>query len=148
MEVGEKGGKKRKEVKIMEFSYDFGFVQVDPVISEVLGEDVTGGRHKAVSYNEEGKVVIATETSKAVGLLLSTLENEASKGDSVDVLIHSVGFFQVAEAVAKGDLLAVDSEGRGVLATKGGAVFGQCLSGCEGSEGGIVKVLLKGGMCE
>lgn len=115
-------------------SYYNAVINQSPTICGTLGADVPAGKHKAVQYAADGTLLLATNGENAVGVLLSTTDDDAKKGDEVTFLIRDIGLMETGGAVAIGDLVTVDENGRAIKATTGSAVFGRAFSTAEGAD--------------
>lgn len=125
----------------MSYCYSSDFVCSSPVKTGVLGADLENGAHKAVMFDDSGDVVLATDSSKAMGILLSSTASQLSKGDAVTFMIKDTGLMEVGEAVNCGDLVSVNDKGQAVVAKSGSVVFGRAFTSVSG-ENSLVQVLV------
>ena len=99
--------------------YLTAFIHNSASIRDVVGEDITDAPHKAVAYNEDGKLVLpAADGDQAVGVVLSDAAGYdtgaalvTKAGMELDVLIKDIGLVEAGEAIAKGDLLTASAAG-------------------------------------
>ncbi|MFI3254448.1 MAG: hypothetical protein R3Y63_08965 [Eubacteriales bacterium] len=119
----------------MSFEYMNSFVNSSPTVREVAGEELVNACHKAVAYDEDGEIVIASTGKEAIGLLLSSTESNVSLGEEVDVLMKDVGLLVSAEAISKGNFVTI-ADGCGKVATSGTYIFGRAMT--ESYEAGDV----------
>ena len=99
--------------------YLTAFIHNSASIRDVVGEDITDAPHKAVAYNEDGKLVHpAADGDPAVGVVLSDAAGYdtgaalvTKAGMELDVLIKDIGLAEAGEAIAKGDLLTASASG-------------------------------------
>ncbi len=125
----------------MSYFYGSDFVGTSPTQAGILGEDLTNGSHKAVMYDENENVVLATDSTKAMGILLSSTGKILSKGDTVSYLISNIGLMEIGEAVNRGDLVSVNGKGQAVVAKTGSTVFGRAFtSGTK--ENSLIQVMV------
>lgn len=117
----------------MEFEYSNSFISTSPTLREVAGAALENACHKAVAYDENGNVVLASSGEKAMGLLLSTTANAVSAGDEVDILVKDVGLLISAEPIAKGDFVTIEN-GLGKVACEGDFIFGRAVTASSGTD--------------
>lgn len=118
--------------------YTSNFVQNSPIITYLAGEDFVGGRGKAVTFGEEGAVILATSVENAFGVLAVSTEDIVSTGERVEVHWKDIVLLAVSEAVSQGDLITLGEDGCGKKAVSGDKVFGRCFS--LGEAGSLVRV--------
>jgi hypothetical protein len=111
------------------------FINNSATVREKLGADIENAPHKAVQYDGNGDVILATDASKAFGILLSDTRQfggspfnsgtpTAKQGEEVDILIKYIGLLEAGGAIAKGDPVTINASGQGVTATAGEFIFG------------------------
>lgn len=92
--------------------------------SAVITEKVSAEadyRGKAVKYKTGGTVELcSTAGEAAIGIGTMTNEEKTAAGADVDIQIKEMGVVQVGGAVAKGDELTTDANGKLVKATADG----------------------------
>lgn len=123
----------------MSYSYSNDFVHTSPVRAEALGTNLENGSGKAVMYDEEGNVVLATDGAKAVGVLQLSTGASLEKGDTVSFLTKDTGLMKSGEAITKGSLVSVNSEGLAITAKTGAVVFGRAFTSSS-EAGAFVQV--------
>jgi hypothetical protein len=107
------------------------FINNSPTVREKLGADIVNAPHKAVAYDENGNIVLATAGEGAIGILLGDTRQEgaggtpaAKAGQEADVLIKHIGLLEAGGAIAKGAPVTINASGQGVTAAAGDFVFG------------------------
>lgn len=126
--------------------YLTSFIDNSPTRQETLGADIEGAPHKAVMYNEDGNIVLATDAAKAVGILLSDTRQiivdgklTAQKGAAVTVLVKNIGLLEAGEEISKGDLVTINDKGQGKTAASGDFVFGRAFTAAA-AAGELVQI--------
>lgn len=126
--------------------YLTAFIDNSPTRRETLGENIENAPHKAVMYNTDGNIVLATDAEKAVGILLSDTHQTningtmtAKKGEETTVLIKNIGLLEAGAAIAKGDLVTINATGQGEPATAGSFIFGRAFTAAA-AKGELVQV--------
>ena len=126
--------------------YLTAFINDSPTIREAAGTDITNAAHKAVMYNTDGDVVLATDASKAIGVVLSTAAAEdvgadliTRAGMQIDILVKYIGLIEVGGVLAKGDPITINANGQGVRAAATDFVFGWAFSNA-GAAGELAHV--------
>lgn len=127
--------------------YLTAFMNNTATIRDVLAADIEDAPHKAVAYDSDGKLALpAADGAPVVGIILSdaaafdTGSALVSKaGMEVDVLIKNIGLIEAGEAVAKGDLLTVDTDGCAVKATAGDFILGMAMTAAT-TAGELVQI--------
>lgn len=127
------------------------FINNSATIRDILKDAVTDAPHKAVAYDSESGALIvpAQAGDPAVGLILSDAPADDSgttpAGTAVDVLIKDIGLGIAAAAIAKGDLVMTDSDGKLKKAEGGNFIFGIALTAAS-AAGELFQVqITKGG---
>ncbi|MCL2215404.1 MAG: DUF2190 family protein [Defluviitaleaceae bacterium] len=110
-----------------------------PTIAETLGADMTNVPHRAVMYDTNGNVVLATAGDAAIGVVLSSTMEPLTAGAQVSILIKNIGLVEAGAIIAKGDLLTVNADGVVVPATSGDGIFGRAFT-AAGAPGEIIQV--------
>ncbi len=111
----------------MSYEFTSSFVNSSATVKEVAGEGLEGACHKAIAYDGNGDVVLATSGKTAVGLLLSTTGEKVVVGEEVDVLLKDVGLLVTLGAVSKGDFVTIEN-GCGKSASSGDVIFGRAMT--------------------
>ncbi len=115
------------------------FINESPTIAEKAGADIPAPAHKAVMYDVNGDIVLATDGDKAIGLLLSDTLDPIKAGETVTVLISAIGLMEAGGAIAKGDPVTVNTSGQGIPAAAGAAFFGRALT-AAGAAGELIQI--------
>lgn len=112
-------------------------------IVEQAGTEISDIRNRIVTYDKEGKVVLATDGSTVlVGIALiesgmndiSGVESgKVNIGDDVDIQIKDIGYILAGGDIAKGDEVTA-SNGLAVKAESGSYVVGIALSAVAKDE--------------
>ena len=112
-------------------------------IVEQAGTEISDARNRIVTYDKEGKVILATDGSTVlVGIALiesgmndiSGVESgKVNIGDDVDIQIKDIGYILAGGDIAKGDEVTA-SNGLAVKAESGSYVVGIALSAVAKDE--------------
>jgi hypothetical protein len=119
-------------------------INESPVISGIAAAKIEAGSMKAVTISADG-VAVATAGAVAAGLLLAESDDPIQAGDTVTIQVKDIGLWQVGEAVAPGDLLASDANGKGVKATSGAFIVAQALEAATAADQVIHVQIIKAG---
>ena len=127
--------------------YLTAFINNTATIRDAVAVDITDAPHKAVAYNSEGGLVLpAADGDPAVGVILSdaaAFDNGSAlvtkAGMEVDVLIKNIGLIEAGEAVAKGDLLTVNTAGCAKKAAAGNFILGVAMTAAD-TAGELVQI--------
>lgn len=135
----------------MNKQYLNAFMNNSATIRDVLKEDIKDAPHKAVTYNDEGLLIVPVQDGDpALGLILSdapaTYEGVTKKGTEVDVLIKDIGLAVASAAVKKGDLVTTATEGKLKKAEAGNFIFGIALTAAA-EDGDTFQVQITKGGC-
>lgn len=91
------------------------------VITEKAGAAIADVRGKAVKYDASGNVILcATAGEAAIGIGIMTNDETTAQGTDVDIQVKEIGLVLTGGAVAKGDELTTDANGKLVKATTDG----------------------------
>ena len=104
------------------------FINQSPTIYEKAGAEIKAPAHKAVMYDAGGDVVIATDASRAIGVILSSSPDPIAAGAPVHVLVKDIGLLEAGGAIDKGDFVTINAAGQGVKAASGSFIFGRALT--------------------
>lgn len=123
------------------------FINNSATIRDVLAADIEDAAHKAVAYNSDGKLALpAADGSPVLGIILSDVTAfdtgsalVSKAGMEVDVLIKNIGLIEAGEAVAKGDLLTVGTDGCAKKATAGNFILGMAMTAAA-TAGELVQI--------
>ncbi|MCL1832858.1 MAG: DUF2190 family protein [Oscillospiraceae bacterium] len=108
-------------------------------IAEIAGADIPGPAHKAVMYDTNGNVVVATSGDVAIGTVLSSSLDPIKSGQGVHIAIKYIVLMEVGGAVAKGDLVTVNATGQAQTAEEGDFIFGRAFEAAT-AAGQVVQV--------
>lgn len=126
------------------------FINNSATIRDVLKSDITDAPHKAVTYDEDGTLIVpAAKGDPALGLILSDTHANYSgvtpAGTPVDVLIKDIGLGIASGEIKKGDLVTTDTDGKLAKAEDGNFIFGVAITAAA-ADGELVQVqITKGG---
>jgi len=109
-------------------------------IVEKAGANIVEPAHKAVMYDGEGNVIVATNGETTIGFILSASLDPIEKGRQAHILIKDIGYGSAAVAVKKGDLLTVEN-GLVKPAAAGDFIVGRAFSAAN--PGAVVHVQVK-----
>jgi len=115
------------------------FINNSATIVENAGVDIAAPAHKAVMYDTDGNVVIATNGEEAIGVILSSSLDPIQQGRQVHILIKYIGLLEAGGAIAKGDFVTINANGQGVKAQSGDFIFGRAFTAAE-TAGEAVQV--------
>lgn len=119
-------------------------INESPTIVLEAGEELKNVQGIALVVNE-GKAKIAGKGATVIGLSLFTNDETVKAGEDVDIQVKDIGKWTAGDAVAVGDLLASDANGKAVKATEGDFVFATALSQAR-TAGDVIKVqIIKAG---
>ena len=109
------------------------FINNSATIWEKAGAQIDEPAHKAVMYDANGNVVIATDGESAIGTILSSSLDPILEGAPVHILIKYIGLLSASAAIAKGKLLTIDANGQGTPAQSGDFIFGRAYTATSGA---------------
>jgi hypothetical protein len=119
------------------------FVNASPTIEARAGAEIDEPAHKAVMFDSDGNVVIATSGDKAIGTILSSSPDPIHAGEPVHILIKYIGLAVAGAAIAKGDLVTVNATGQVITADEGDFIFGRAFTAAT-AAGQAVQVQING----
>ena len=105
--------------------------------------DITDGAFKAVKLTATG-ISIAGAGEAAIGILIPETESPKA-GEVVNVQVKDIGLVIVGAAVAPGDLLASDANGKLIKAASGKFVIAQALEEAAEADCIITAQVCKAG---
>ena len=116
-------------------------INESPTIVLEAGKDIEGAQGIALAI-KNGKAEKPTAGANVIGLSLFT---KVKAGDDVDIQVKDIGKWIAGEAVAVGDELTTNAEGKAVKAAAGNFITAVALSAAT-EAGSVVKVqLIKAG---
>ena len=104
------------------------FINNSATIVENAGITIAEPAHKAVMYDADGNVVIATSGDVAIGLILSSSLDPIFQGRQVHILIKYIGLVEAGGVINKGDLITINATGQAVAAASGDFFFGRAFT--------------------
>lgn len=125
---------------------NFNGVQINQSVTivEPAGADIADCRNRIMVYDDNGKVVLATDGMKIpVGIALieagindiSGVESGKASADSdVDIQIKDIGFVLAGDEIKKGAEVTAGEGGMAVTATNGDYVVGVALAAAAKNE--------------
>lgn len=113
-------------------------------ITEKAGAAIDDVRGRLVKYNASGDVVLCEAGDTPLGVAIVTNSATHVQGEFVDVQIRYNGLVMAGAAIAKGDVLASDANGKAVKATAGAATIGIALEAAKGADSIIRFALARG----
>lgn len=113
-------------------------------ITEKAGTAIDDVRGRLVKYNASGDVVLCEAGDAPIGVAIVTNSATHVQGEFVDVQIRYNGLVMAGAAIAKGDALASDANGKAVKATAGAATIGIALESAKGADSIIRFALARG----
>ena len=119
-------------------------INESPTIVLEAGKDLEGAQGIALAI-KNGKAEMPTAGANVIGLSLFTNDEKVKAGDDVDIQVKDIGKWIAGEAVAVGDELTTNAEGKAVKAAVGNFITAVALSAAT-EAGSVVKVqLIKAG---
>jgi hypothetical protein len=119
-------------------------INESPVIAGIAAAKIEAGGMKAVAISADG-VAVATAGAVAAGLLLAETDDPIQPGDTVTIQVKDIGLWQTGEAVAPGDLLASDANGKAVKAAAGAFIVAQALEAATAADQVVHVQIIKAG---
>jgi len=108
-------------------------------IVEVAGANIPGPAHKAVMYDANGNIVVATSGKNAIGTVLSSSLDPIVAGRQVHIAIKNIVLMEAGGAVAKGDKVTVNATGQAVTAVTDDFIFGRAFEAAD-EAGQVIQV--------
>jgi len=105
-------------------------------VSYPANADLSAKQYFFVNINSSGKIVVAGDGARAIGVLQ---DKPAAADRAGAVAIFGQTKISLGGTVAVGDAVASDSAGEAVVAATGDAVLGTCIQG--GADGEIGSIL-------
>lgn len=93
-------------------------INESPTIVLEAGKDIEGAQGIALAI-KNGKAEKPTAGANVIGLSLFTNDEKVKAGDDVDIQVKDIGKWIAGEAVAVGDELTTNAEGKAVKAAAG-----------------------------
>lgn len=125
-------------------------INSSPTLPLKAGADIEDVRFKALKFDANGNVVLASTAGEAfLGIAIPTTgdaEGKVKTGADVNVQIKDIGMAMAGAEVAAGAALATNAEGKLVTATAGQFVIGYALAPAT-AAGDIIEVQIAKGYC-
>ena len=100
-----------------------------PTIILAAKNAITGAQCLAVAIDgETGQVVLPEAGANVIGVIMLSENENIAAGEDVTIQVKDIGQWIAGEAIAPGDELATDANGRAVKATSGSFIVGTALS--------------------
>lgn len=116
-----------------------------PTIVGIAATDLKNVAFLAAKFNTDGDIAVAdTKGEIAIGLIPAE-QQEISMGEDITVQIKECGLWKAGEAVAAGDPLTTDAEGKAVKASAGEFITAIALESASASDEVIKVQIAKAG---
>lgn len=115
-----------------------------PVITGKAAAAISGGGMRAAVLTDDG-VALATKGAAGVGLVIAETDDAIEAGSDVTIQVKDMGLWKTGAAVAAGDLLASDANGKAVKAAAGDFIIGQALEAATAADQVIKAQIIKAG---
>jgi len=115
------------------------FINESPTIWEKAGAQIDAPAHKAVMYDDDGNVVLATGGDEAIGIILSSSPDPIPKGAAVNILISCIGLLEAGGAIKKGARVTINAAGQGIVAGEDDAYFARAFT-ASAEAGELIQV--------
>lgn len=122
-------------------------INSSPTLFGKAGAVVDDIRFKAVTFNAEGKVILAEAGKEALGIAIATTGDPVGKvaiGDQVDIQIKDIGLAMAGGEVKAGASVAIGANGKLVAAASGNFVLGYAITAAK-ADGDIIQVQIAKG---
>ena len=119
-------------------SYLSTTINESSVIAGEAAAAIDAGAFHAVKFDTAGKFVLAGAGEAAIGILTAETDDKVSTGDVVTVQIKDIGMWVAGAAIAAGDLLSCDANGKAVKSAEGKFILATALQ--SGSTGQAILV--------
>lgn len=120
-------------------------INESPVIAGALASAIEGQvAFRAVAFDENGALVIATEQAVPVGIATPDAGEDRKAGDEITVQVTAMGIAKAGEALKRGDALAAGADGKLVKAASGKFILGFALTNAA-ADGSVTIQITKSG---
>ena len=122
-------------------------INSSPTLFGKAGAAVEDIRFKAVTFNADGKVILAEAGKAALGIAIATTGDPLGKvdiGDQVDIQIKDIGLAMAGGAVNAGAPVTIGANGKLVTAASGNFVLGYAITSAK-ADGDIIQVQIAKG---
>lgn len=129
-------------------SYFGTSINESPTIVLPAAEKIENAQAIALAIKEGGVGKPAAAGDMLIGLTLRAAEETYEKGDDVTIQVKDIGKWTAGEAIAIGDLLTANTEGKAVKATAGNFIMAIALTATE-NPGTMIQVqIIKAGYAQ
>ena len=115
-------------------------INSSPTVVFPAGADISGARCVALALSN-GKLALPAAGAMALGISIGETDEDVAAGTDIDIQIKDIGKWMAGEAIAVGDELMTDAEGKAVKATSGKFIMGVALTAAA-TAGSLVQVQL------
>lgn len=119
-------------------------INESPTIVMETGQKIEGAQGIALMI-KDGKVEKPTAGANIIGLSLFTNDETIKAGSDVDIQVKDIGKWIAGEAVAVGDELTTDAEGKAVKVKAGNFISAIALSAATKKDSVVKVQLVKAG---
>lgn len=122
-------------------------INSSPTLFGKAGAVVEDIRFKAVTFNDEGKVILAEAGKPALGIAIATTGNPVGKvavGDQVDIQIKDIGLAMAGGEVKAGAPVTIGADGKLVTAASGNFILGYAVTAAK-ADGDIIQIQIAKG---
>lgn len=119
-------------------------INESPTIVMEAGQKIEGAQGIALMI-KNGKVEKPTDGANIIGLSLFTNDETIEAGSDVDIQVKDIGKWIAGEAVAVGDELTTNAEGKAVKVAEGNFISAIALSAATKKDSVVKVQLVKAG---
>lgn len=122
-------------------------INSSPTLFGKAGAVVEDIRFKAVTFNDEGKVILAEAGKPALGIAIATTGDPVGKvavGDQVDIQIKDIGLAMAGGEVKAGAPVTIGTDGKLVTAASGNFILGYAVTAAK-ADGDIIQIQIAKG---
>lgn len=120
-------------------SYYGTTINESPVIAGIAAADMGKTAFLAAGFDGEGKIAVANTKGANVLGLLPAEQEDIKAGNTVTVQVKDMGLWKAGAAVAAGDELTTDENGKAVKAKSGDFITAIALEAAN-ADGDVIKV--------
>ena len=113
-------------------------INSSPTIVMQAGAALADARYRALAVSS-GKLAFPSAGANVIGIAIGETEDAIAAGEDITVQIKDIGKWEAGGAIAVGDELSTDADGKAVKATSGNFIVGVALSAAS-VAGTLVKV--------
>lgn len=119
--------------------YTSNMINTSATIVGKAASAITDPRGKAIKFDSNGKLVLASTAGEAfMGVGIVTNDEAIAAGQDIDVQVKDMGLGLAGGAISAGDALATDANGKLVTATAGDFAVGFALA--DATSGSYVRL--------